>query len=389
MPIKNLTLGICLLFAGQALAQNCTHIVQKGESISVLAARYSISQKSILRANGLHDPSSLKPGQKLVIPVTTPDALGSAQVTQYTVKTGDFDELIANRFHFPVSQLHRLNQGVDWDRLQIGQKLRVPGVDVEKTNASARMTAPTTRATVSKDSVLVRSGPGQAYNAITTVEQGTEVDVLDREGEWYKLRFPHGTLGWVRGDLLQSTTLPPTDQLMASADGGAPPAKDPRQKIIQTAKKFRGVRYVWGGMSRSGTDCSGFTSQVFSAQGIKLPRTSRVQATVGKAVAGALQPGDLVFFHTVRGSRVSHVGIYVGNGKFIHASSGGGKVQVNSLRESYYRSRFVTARRVVKGGLKEAAQMLAQGGDADEPIQATSAPETAPTATVGTDKVGN
>jgi len=123
-------------------------------------------------------------------------------------------------------------------------------------------------------------------------------------------------------------------------------------------------------MSRSGTDCSGFTSQVFRAQGVKLPRTSREQSTVGFRVGrDQLRPGDLVFFHTSRGSRITHVGIYVGNGKFIHASSSGGCVQVDSLLEDYYNNRFSTARRLMKAPkptpeeLAKLDQMVEPSGD--------------------------
>jgi cell wall-associated NlpC family hydrolase len=127
--------------------------------------------------------------------------------------------------------------------------------------------------------------------------------------------------------------------------------------ILEKANSMRGVRYHWGEASRSGTDCSGFTSQVFKSQGVRLPRTSREQASVGQRVShNDLKPGDLVFFHTTRGHRVSHVGIYVGHGKFIHASSGGGKVQVNSLADGYYAHRLVTARRVKTKAAHKAAE---------------------------------
>ncbi|HEY0867942.1 MAG TPA: C40 family peptidase [Fimbriimonas sp.] len=163
-----------------------------------------------------------------------------------------------------------------------------------------------------------------------------------------------------------------------------------QENVIKTAKGFRGVRYRWGGTSRSGVDCSGFTTQVFRAHGLRLPRTSVEQARVGKPVKGGLQAGDLVFFRTTRGSRISHVGIYIGNGKFIHASSGGGKVQVNSLREGYYRSRFVTARRVVNSSVgTEAARQAADIMRDPDPVAfAASSQETSPNPVQVRDEVG-
>jgi cell wall-associated NlpC family hydrolase len=122
--------------------------------------------------------------------------------------------------------------------------------------------------------------------------------------------------------------------------------------ILKKANTFRGVRYRWGAASRSATDCSGFTSQVFRANGYKIPRTSAEQSKVGTRVDRKnLVPGDLVFFRTIRGTRVSHVGIYVGGNRFIHASSGGGRVMVSSLGDSYYNAKYVGARRVAKGGI--------------------------------------
>lgn len=118
------------------------------------------------------------------------------------------------------------------------------------------------------------------------------------------------------------------------------------EAILNTAKKQIGVRYVWGGTSRSGFDCSGFVRYVFAKHDFKLPRTSYEQWRVGDIVyRSELNPGDLVFFKT-RNSRVSHVGIYKGNNMFIHASSGGGKIRVNEI-EGYYANRYAGARRVL------------------------------------------
>lgn len=110
-----------------------------------------------------------------------------------------------------------------------------------------------------------------------------------------------------------------------------------------------GSRYSYGGTSAKGFDCSGFTSYVFDKMGIDLPRRSADQATAGTKVAKAeLQPGDLVFFDTSgkNNGSVSHVGIYVGDGKMAHASTSKGVVY-EDINSSYYKSRFVTARRVM------------------------------------------
>ena len=110
---------------------------------------------------------------------------------------------------------------------------------------------------------------------------------------------------------------------------------------------FLGVPYVWGGESRRGTDCSGFTQTVYNEQGIIIPRVSYQQYEVGTFInRDELHYGDLVFFNKFGWGRVSHVGIYVGNGKFTHASCSKG-VTTSALTKKYYRTRYVGAKRIV------------------------------------------
>lgn len=115
------------------------------------------------------------------------------------------------------------------------------------------------------------------------------------------------------------------------------------EKIVHKALAYLGDPYVWGGTSPSGFDCSGFTQYVFKQFGIDIPRTAAAQATVGTYVDKAdLQPGDLVFFDTM-GDGISHVGIYIGQGKFINAAST--DVEIDYINNPYYwSSRYVTAR---------------------------------------------
>jgi hypothetical protein len=120
-----------------------------------------------------------------------------------------------------------------------------------------------------------------------------------------------------------------------------------RDRIVKTALNYIGVSYKWGGESSDeGFDCSGLTMTVYQLNGLDLPRTSRQQWRVGTAVArNELLRGDLVFFATAGGRRVSHVGIYTGENKFIHAPGKSKTIRLTSLSKSYYRSRFVGARR--------------------------------------------
>ncbi len=117
--------------------------------------------------------------------------------------------------------------------------------------------------------------------------------------------------------------------------------------VIKTAKSYLGTRYRYGGNTRKGIDCSGFTCKVFKKYGKKLPRTSREQSKVGKKVSKMnLKAGDLVFFSSKNTRDVTHVGIALGNGKFIHASSSKKKVIVTSLSKKYYVDNYKGARRL-------------------------------------------
>lgn len=120
------------------------------------------------------------------------------------------------------------------------------------------------------------------------------------------------------------------------------------KKVITSAASKMGTPYVYGATGSSGYDCSGLVYAIYKNElGINLPRTSRSQSTFGTQVAREqLQPGDLVFFNTL-GNGVSHVGIYIGDNNFIHASSGQKKVVKNSLNDKYYNKRYVNATRVL------------------------------------------
>ncbi|UCE23022.1 MAG: C40 family peptidase [Candidatus Aminicenantes bacterium] len=119
-----------------------------------------------------------------------------------------------------------------------------------------------------------------------------------------------------------------------------------RSEIVATAKRFLGIPYAWGGASPSeGFDCSGLTMTVYRINGLNLPHSSRAQYKTGTPVSKSrLRKGDLVFFATRRGRRVSHVGIYTGNNQFIHAPGNNKRVQTESLSNSYFRENYVGAR---------------------------------------------
>lgn len=121
---------------------------------------------------------------------------------------------------------------------------------------------------------------------------------------------------------------------------------EPNKDIYKYAIGLLGTRYSFGGTSINGIDCSSFVQHVFELAGLKLPRTAREQARYGYFVSKEnIKPGDLLFFATYA-RYPSHVGIYIGNGKMIHASSRGRKVEVTDINQDYYQKRFLFAKRI-------------------------------------------
>ena len=121
-------------------------------------------------------------------------------------------------------------------------------------------------------------------------------------------------------------------------------------KIIKESNTYLGTPYLWGGTTRNGIDCSAFVKNVYLSVGIKLPRVSQNQAKVGKTITlDKIRKGDLIFFETDknRPNTVSHVGIYLGSGNLIHASSKNKKVVIVPLNQGYFLSKIVIIKRIV------------------------------------------
>ena len=142
-----------------------------------------------------------------------------------------------------------------------------------------------------------------------------------------------------KGKALERSDRPPT-KTTARGD------KDMGAIAARTAERFVGIPYRWGGENVvDGMDCSGFVRAVYNLCGLSIPRTSRDQYKAGESVAkDGLQDGDLVFFGSSE-EAINHVGIYVGNGRFVHAPRRGEDIRVTSVDESYFEKRFVGARR--------------------------------------------
>ena len=193
-------------------------------------------------------------------------------------------------------------------------------------------------------SVNFRHTPNVDAEIIEQLDAGTEVEALGRDEKWSLVDL-EGQRGWIYSEYLVSA------ERFGTAAG-----RDIGGRLAARGLDLRGVRYRWGGSSPSGFDCSGFVYFLLREQfGLRnLPRRASEQYyQMGTPVDKEdLVVGDLVFFTTYKAGP-SHVGVYIGDGNFVHASSAGGKVRVNSLSEGYYKRRFVGARRITGKDLEK------------------------------------
>lgn len=187
--------------------------------------------------------------------------------------------------------------------------------------------------------VNLRSEANTSSSILTSLSNGTAVTITGVSGGWYKVSV-NGKSGYIKADYI--TTSVSSSANMASYSGLS--AK--RTAVLDYAAKFLGVPYVYGGSTPSGFDCSGFTSYVYKNTVCSIERVAQAQFdTTTRVSRDELLPGDLVFFGSSAYS-ISHVGIYVGDGQFIHAPHTGDVVKYESLSGSYA-TRFQGGGRVI------------------------------------------
>jgi peptidoglycan endopeptidase LytF len=214
------------------------------------------------------------------------------------------------------------------------------------------------------DPVRLRTSPSRAGDVITMFYEGTSVAIkagpqADADGlDWYQVSA-NGHTGWMMAQYLVQADAPPAEAPQAEpaarteAPASAPPAEPAAstsslgQEAVNVAMKYLGYRYRYGGTSPSGFDCSGYVYYVYhKTLGIPVTRDMYTQTNSGTRISRAnLQPGDMVFFQNTYKRGLSHAGIYIGNGKFIHAENESTGVVISSLSTSYWSTRWYGATR--------------------------------------------
>lgn len=271
------------------------------------------------------------------------------------------------------SSISQININSDQTEMTVAS---APAVDVPKPVESAPAPTPTPKPQiksvvkhVNADKLNVREEPTKDSKLITSIKRGDKVTYFETVGEWARIITWTDKKGYVLAKYLvdsadkvekpvaqtpKTSSAPKQTENVVASRGTeektqtvSPEAEKLADEIIAYAKTLLGVPYRWGGYSTKGFDCSGFTKYVFAKFGIDLPRSSYAYSGIGTKVSRSeLRKGDILMWDTEKNGTIGHVGIYMGDGMFIHASTSKGKVVTRSL--SSYSEKYMGARRVIK-----------------------------------------
>jgi cell wall-associated NlpC family hydrolase len=322
-----------------------SYTVKKGDTLWKIARKHHLTLAEIRSLNKMRKKDRIHAGMLL--------AVGKAiqpKAKTYKVKKGDTLWLIAKKHNMSTKTLRRINHMRRKDRIHSGMVLALEkGAAVPRGKGDSK-----TRAMIAK---LKRKGAkkGEIEAVLAKVKRSKKRDPnvlallaqVKREKKNKQIKTP---LRIAKAKKRRKTRRSSAASILSTRTRGRSGWSSRNSRTIRVAKRYLGRRYVWGAVGPRSFDCSGFTQYVMrKSKGVRLPRVSRKQAYYGKYVSRRnLRAGDLVFFDTSRRRRgyVNHVGIYIGNNRFIHASSGWHRVVITSLSRPFYSARFKWGRRV-------------------------------------------
>jgi len=344
----------CIFLLSSPAFADISYRIKTGDSLYKISKKFRVSIAEIKDTNKL-ESDHMKPGTKIIIPMKDkkyntrhhrsgvkqnslvsktedriPDNKVADDLYHYTVRKGDTFSVISKKFSVPVNELKEINE-LKSTKLKLGQQLLV------------KSTGPRTYAVRKGDTIYKIARRFDIDVDELKDINGLETDSL-KSGQKLFLEPEAETSEFTNHEAILSET---------KIDKEIPDIPKPedltlKDRLILFAKKFINIPYRFGGNSIFGIDCSGYVQKVYSMIGINLPRSAREQFHEGEPVeTNELSIGDLVFFKTYA-SFPSHVGIYLGDNLFIHASSKGRKVTIDSLTEPFYIKRFIGAKRVLK-----------------------------------------
>jgi len=379
MKISSMLLALIFFLMANTVEASQTYVVKKGDSLFKIAKKFRVDHQKIQDANNL-DSIKLKPGAKLTIPsretaeekqvpgneatesvktekantgravsrtVTSEPPSAAAQETPYhTVRKGDTLASLARKYSLSVKDLRELNNFAKTTKLKSGQQLVV------------KRTGPKTYTVKKGDNIWkiakkfnISAEELQDLNELESddLKPGQKL-ILEPWTEQHDMRnYPILSAARLSEDIKTLAESPELDSVGM------------KERLILFARKMLNIPYRFGGSTFMGIDCSGYVQKVFGFLDISLPRTAREQFHIGEPVSKEeLSIGDLVFFRTYA-SFPSHVGIYLGNNLFIHASSKSRKVSIDSLDTPYYIKRFIGAKRLFEDELDKQVNLKEQG----------------------------
>jgi len=319
--------------------------IKRGDCLSKIAKKFHVNTKLIELANATTDWSKIRPKQQILIPnikikpksKPVPGSIGDGY---YVVKKGDALRNIARRFGLSLKQLLTLNKNKNKNKfIRPGDIIAIPR-DLTRKIMLARKNHIFISPKYLSYSKAYRIRKGDSLLAIAK-RFHAHVDIIKLLNNLRNNTIYVGHYIFVPNSEVKEVKRMEIELSML---------KEKRRTVVDYAENFLGNPYVFGGDSLThGIDCSGFVQKIYAKFGIHMPRTAEGQFHRGTPVKlSELQPGDLVFFHTMSYAYATHVGIYIGNGRFINAAGKKSGVVISKLRRRFYIKRFIGAKRILK-----------------------------------------